>query len=384
MAHSHETLTRVRQFDAMRATLDDAYVGRGDMIRLLQLAVICQEHLLLIGPSGTAKTDIAGRFTRMLSQSTRFHAMLTRFTEPAELFGPLDIDELTTGKRYSVHTEGMLPQAHFAFLDEVFHASAAILNALHTLLNERVYLNGSRAQPAPLLTLIGAANALPDDPGLRPFADRFLLRLSVQPVAENRLHELLEAGARRERLRSPGAGETDPAMPLADLMQLHRSLPDVRMNDVGDLYEDVVRDLLSLGVQLSDRRIVRAQRLIAGAALIDGHDRARPQHFWPLYHIWCEVSDEDAVRRRIDDVVLADGGLPRMRRSVEEVVAEAAAIVGQTERHTPGALGTGAALGRLARLRKELHRDHPQADAAAEQIGSMIHRLFQRLEDEEQ
>src|SRR5262249_38162923 len=133
-----------------------------------------------------------------------FHYLLTRFTEPSELFGPLDLEKFQDGT-FHIRTEGMLPEAQIAFLDEVFQGSSAILNSLLTLVNERVFHNGSYRQPVPLITLVGASNSLPDDPAVYAFADRFVLRLQVDRVPDERLDELIGQGWELELARIEAA-----------------------------------------------------------------------------------------------------------------------------------------------------------------------------------
>ena len=148
------------------------YVGRQHVLELLQLAVVCREHVLLIGSPGTAKTDIALRFAQSIG-ARPFRYLLTRFTEPAELFGPLNVELFGKGE-YRLNTRGMLPDAEIVVLDEVFHGSSAILNTLLAMINDRCFHNGPREEPVPLFSVIGTTNQIPDDPGLAAFTDRFL------------------------------------------------------------------------------------------------------------------------------------------------------------------------------------------------------------------
>ncbi|MCB1914014.1 MAG: AAA family ATPase, partial [Rhodocyclaceae bacterium] len=139
-----ETRRTLQHFAALRQELNERFTHREEVIDTLALATVCQEHVLLLGPPGTGKTEVVSRFAAELSMPT-FHYLLTRFTEPAELFGPLDLPAFKAG-RYHLRTEGMLPEARIAFLDEVFQGSSAILNTLLTLVHERVFHNGATRQ----------------------------------------------------------------------------------------------------------------------------------------------------------------------------------------------------------------------------------------------
>src|SRR5437870_1845633 len=155
----------IRRLQYVQQTLKESFVERDLPIDLLVLAAICQEHLLLLGPPGTAKTELINRFTELID-ARRFHYLLTRFTEPSEIFGPLDLALFQEGT-YRVRTTSMLPESEIAFLDEVFQGSSAILNGFLTLIHERVYYNGSTVQPEQLLRLVGASKALPEEPAPR-------------------------------------------------------------------------------------------------------------------------------------------------------------------------------------------------------------------------
>src|ERR1043166_2763111 len=124
----------------LASTLERQFLGKDEIIRLLMIAVVAGEHCVLLGPPGTAKSALIRMFARLL-QAQYFEYLLTRFTEPNEIFGPVDIAAFREG-RYQRRIEGMLPQAEIVFLDEVFKSNSAILNALLTLLNERRYTSG--------------------------------------------------------------------------------------------------------------------------------------------------------------------------------------------------------------------------------------------------
>src|SRR6267142_4623357 len=154
--------------------LKQRFVGRDEVIDLIALAVVAGEHLFLYGPPGTAKSALIRQFAAAV-QGRYFEYMLTRFSEPNEIFGPIDIARLRDGQVVTV-TTGMLPEAEFVFLDELFNANSAILNNLLTVLNERVYRRGAETHSLPLLSLFSASNHLPEDEALRALFDRFLLR----------------------------------------------------------------------------------------------------------------------------------------------------------------------------------------------------------------
>jgi MoxR-like ATPase len=180
----------------MRWTAALEELGRGLLqrdvaARALLLAALAGEHVLLLGPPGTAKSELARRLQRLLPGAHYFERLLTRFSVPEELFGPLSLKALEDD-RYERLTEGYLPSAEVAFLDEVFKANSAILNTLLGLLHERSFDNGQHRVDVPLVCLVGASNEVPQDASLHAFYDRFLLRVPVQPVDDAHFAALLQ------------------------------------------------------------------------------------------------------------------------------------------------------------------------------------------------
>eukprot|EP01026_Neomeris_dumetosa_P047706 TRINITY_DN4104_c0_g2_i2.p2 TRINITY_DN4104_c0_g2~~TRINITY_DN4104_c0_g2_i2.p2 ORF type:complete len:318 (-),score=43.90 TRINITY_DN4104_c0_g2_i2:51-1004(-) len=165
-------------------------VERDQEVRLLLLAALSGEHALFIGPPGTAKSELGRRLSK-LCDGTYFERLLTRFSVPEELFGPLSMRALEEDK-YIRQTKGYLPQANVAFVDEIFKANSAILNTLLTLLNERLFDNGQTREKVPLVCLVGASNELPESEELDALYDRFLIRRKVQQVSAGGLQNLLQ------------------------------------------------------------------------------------------------------------------------------------------------------------------------------------------------
>ena len=374
MAWPEQTITAIRRLATIQRELADRYVDREEAIRLLVLATVCREHLLLIGPPGTAKTGLIDQFCRAVG-ARQFRYLLTRFTEPSELFGPLDIAEFQAGS-YRIKTENMLPQAEIVFLDEVFQASSAILNTLLMLLNERRFNNGSETKPTPLISLYGATAASPEDPSVIPFSDRFLLRLEMTEVRDDRLADLLDVGWEQESDLLGG----QPAIPIpvitpAQLAALTPQLRHVELKRVLPLYQQLIRELRAQGSTLSDRRVVRGLKLVAGACLLRESEIASAVDLWPLQHFWTDPADADLVRDAVAERIADDPSTPRRAARTPKEIAAIARV--QAEEPTSGRFPVTegmvtATLRTLGRLRRELYADHPGANAEKEEIDRLV------------
>jgi MoxR-like ATPase len=277
----------------VRSAVAAARVGLVDRELIAELTVLCAvagEHLLVVGPPGTAKSDAVRRVAGGLG-GRYFEYLLGRFTEPSEIFGPIDLRRLREGV-VEVETAGMLPEADVAFLDEVFLGSTAILNTLLSLLNERVFRRGRSTLVCPLRVCVGATNMLPDDPALAAFADRFLVRLFVEPIPDTRLDELLEVGW-AERQPPARVGSL-----LAALDQLAAVAGACDLTAVQPLVAVALRRLRAAGVPLSDRRAVRSQQLVAAAAALDERRAATTDDLWVL-PIVATTADLQATAREV-------------------------------------------------------------------------------------
>ena len=140
-----------------RRVLSGYFVDKAEIIDLMTICTLAQEPLLLIGRPGTAKSDLVVKFRQALAvaEGRYFEYMLTKFTEPSEIIGPIDINELKDGK-YIRRVEGKLPEAEIVFLDEIFKSNSAILNSLLTIINERKFYQEGRPTPVPMVMLLVA------------------------------------------------------------------------------------------------------------------------------------------------------------------------------------------------------------------------------------
>ena len=291
-------------------------VDREVLAEVVALCAVAGEHLLVVGPPGTAKSQVVRLVAEQLG-GRYFEYLLGRFTEPNEVFGPVDLRRLREGV-VEIETAGMLPEAEVAFLDEVFLGSTAILNTLLGILNERTFRRGSTSLRVPLRVCVGASNTLPEDPALAAFADRFLARVFVEPVPDARLEELLESGWAASRPTSGPWGDLSPddtpagtggsagaggSTVLAALDRLGTAALGCDLSGVQGELASAVRRLRAAGVALSDRRAIRSQRLVAAAAVLDGRDHATRADLWVLPLVAPTADAQATVRETLADLL---------------------------------------------------------------------------------
>src|SRR5438128_4940157 len=181
------------RLNRFRKSLGRFFVAKQELIDLMLVAALAQEPLLLVGPPGTAKSDLVLKFKDALGLADEdyFEYMLTRFTEPSEVIGPIDISQLREG-RYVRREQGKLPTARLAFLDEIFKSNSAILNILLTIINERKFYQDGLPQPVNLRVMFAATNEVPEQGELAALKDRFVLKVESRSVQDEFFTELVD------------------------------------------------------------------------------------------------------------------------------------------------------------------------------------------------
>ena len=294
--------------------LESGLVERGTEARLVLLAACCGEHLLLIGPPGTAKSEVARRLGSIVSSDAMFfQRVLTRFSVPEELFGPLSLQMLEQDV-YRRNTAGYLPEAEVAFIDEVFKANSAVLNALLMILNEKRFDNGNEQVSVPLVCLVGASNELPSDPELQALYDRFLFRKMVNPVSDYGIQQLLSSGgvegAREDADADPDGGDGDEEEDLdlqsTWLEELNASAQSSvrvpgRVIDILARLRSHLMEECEPPIYISDRRLLKCINMLKMCAFTNGRSQVSEFDMLLLKHV-CWSSPEE--QGKVDDWII--------------------------------------------------------------------------------
>ena len=256
--------------------LNNGLVGKEKVMKLGLLSILSGENMILVGPPGTAKSEISRRLREILADTdseTYFEYLFTKFTTPEEIFGPLSIKQLQNDK-FERNTEGYMPSSRIVFLDEIFKANSSILNTLLTILNERVFHNGLKREKTPLISLIGASNELPfENDELTALYDRFLIRTVVGYVSDDEIEMLLDIK------------ETDMEIPAeikfteSDLNEIKSESEKVRVTS------GIKRTIMQIRQEynkifaednheiISDRKLVKMVKLLKVSAYLNGRDK---------------------------------------------------------------------------------------------------------------
>ena len=288
-------MVKPAKFQKLQAEMEGHLFERHDELEGLMLALLSRQHLLLVGPKGAAKSMMIRLLASSIEGATYFERLLTRFTLPDELFGPVSISALKKD-RFSRLTRGYLPEASFAFLDEIWKANSSILNSLLALINERLFYNDGEILQCPLETLMGASAELPQEEALSALYDRFLLRYHVKYIAEDgHLMEMM-ADARTPALKTRiTLDEIHDAREAVMAVELDRPLVES--------VAKIRRRLGAEGLSLSDRRYKESLSVVRAKAWLQGRAYAVEDDLTVLANIlWDDPANEPMVRGFVLDI----------------------------------------------------------------------------------
>jgi MoxR-like ATPase len=284
---------------------------REEIVAVSLLGALSGQNTFLYGPPGTAKSLISRRIACGFDEPSYFECLMNRFSTPEEVFGPVSIKELKED-RYVRKTEGYLPKAEFAFLDEIWKSSPAILNSLLTLINERIYRNGDHVEQAPLKALIAASNETPDEnQGLDALYDRFIVRLMVPPIAQsNHFDNLLDSPPTEAKVTVA----PELVIKQAEWNSWRRDIQsNVRLSNEARTIIHLIRSELhtqheALKVYVSDRRWQRAAMLMKAAAFFNGRTETNHSDALLLQHcLWTMSENRERIAEIVANAVMQSG-----------------------------------------------------------------------------
>ena len=279
---------------------------RKEVIAVSLLAALAGQNIFLLGPPGTAKSLISRRLSHAFETKSYFEYLMQRFSTPEEVFGPVSISELKKDN-YIRKTEGFLPESDFAFLDEIWKSSPAILNTLLTIINEKIFRNGKNIETVPLKVLVSASNEVPpENQGLEALYDRFLVRLHVPPMSEKKSFEsLLQSSPTQEQVNLPkGTLITHDEWEMWQLEIEEIKLSPETLNVIHDIRLTFSEKDKDLDIYVSDRRWQRASMLLKAAAFFCGRKESNLVDTLLLRHcLWTTNDNRQEIIRIVEDAV---------------------------------------------------------------------------------
>lgn len=366
--------------------LSDQFFERTDTVRALVTAQLAGQHSLLLGPPGAAKSDLARALTARIDGGVYWEILLGAYTDPKQIFGPIDVAALMRGE-YTQVFEGRATTAHIAFIDEIFKCGAGALNSMLGYLNERLYHpeNGGPAMPCPLLSAVTASNELPSGgQETAAFFDRLMVRLEVEYIADpGNFTALLRAGAVR--------GLPQPAQTTVTLDALKRAIenevPAVAVPDgIFDTVTKLRAALRKRGLICSDRRWRQSVALLQAAAFLAGRPEVNDNDLDILRHVlWDSTADRRAVAEEVLALVNPDAKRALdLQEAIEGIEQTLESMNGQSREHL-STWGIKEANPKLATANRELEQMRAQAQAAGrstdaiDQVTARLRAVYARI-----
>ena len=296
----------LERFKLLLQEMNRGIYEKNTEISLSLLAALAGESVILLGPPGVAKSMVARQLKTAFRDAQSFEYLMSRFSTPDEIFGPVSIQKLKTSDTYERAVEGYLPTADVVFLDEIWKAGPAIQNTLLTVINEKIFRNGNREMHLPLKLLVAASNELPaKGEGLEALWDRFVIRIESRPIK-------LEKNFRAMLLEAPTdfSGSTDFSdlkITAEEYAEWAEKICKIGVKEeVLDAISAIRKSLRAVNVDeaaerrniyVSDRRWKNIVRLLRTSAFMQDREEVDICDLLPIYHcLWQEPEERDAIR----------------------------------------------------------------------------------------
>jgi MoxR-like ATPase len=331
MSGAPDARDTARRLRAIRDELSERFYERADVVRTLVVALLAGQHSLVLGPPGTAKSELARELTGRIEGAAYWEILLSKFTAPTRMFGPIDVAALARGEYRQVY-DGRATTAHIAFIDEIFKCSTAALNETLGYLNERIYHpeNGGAPIRCPLIAAITASNELPSGEDSAAIYDRLLVRIEVGYLEDPSNFAALV----RSAVGRPAAPAPPTTVELAALQ--HAVTEAVPAVDVPDTIVDAMVTLRAAlrrkELVASDRRWRQAVRLLQASAYLDGRTAVTETDLSVLTHVlWNSPAQRPVVEREVLHLVNPDAKEALdLADVIDELEAQLDAMAGQS------------------------------------------------------
>ena len=302
------------RFELLLREMNRGIYEKETEISLSLLAALAGESIILLGPPGVAKSMVARQLKTAFRDAQSFEYLMSRFSTPDEIFGPVSIQKLKTSDTYERAVEGYLPTADVVFLDEIWKAGPAIQNTLLTVINEKIFRNGNREMHLPLKLLVAASNELPaKGEGLEALWDRFVIRIESRPIKlEKNFRAMLlevkseERGVKKQSSAAEGKANSN-AITAEEYAEWTERIGKIGVKiEVLDAISAIRKSLRTVNVDeaaerrniyVSDRRWKNIVRLLRTSAFMQDREEVDICDLLPIYHcLWQEPEERDAIR----------------------------------------------------------------------------------------
>ena len=304
----------LERFKLLLQEMNRGIYEKNTEISLSLLAALAGESVILLGPPGVAKSMVARQLKTAFRDARSFEYLMSRFSTPDEIFGPVSIQKLKTSDTYERAVKGYLPTADVVFLDEIWKAGPAIQNTLLTVINEKIFRNGNREMHLPLKLLVAASNELPaKGEGLEALWDRFVIRIESRPIKlEKNFRAMLlevkseEQGVKKQSPAAEGKANSN-AITAEEYAEWTERIDKIGVKiEVLDAISAIRKSLRAVNVDeaaerrniyVSDRRWKNIVRLLRTSAFMQDREEVDICDLLPIYHcLWQEPEERDAIR----------------------------------------------------------------------------------------
>lgn len=293
----------LKKLNLIEEELNDFFVEREEIIKDALRALIIGQHMFLYGPPGTGKSLLVYNLCKRIDRAKYFQWLLNKTSDPAEILGPYSIKAMEQDK-FLRKTNGKLPEAHIAFIDEIWKSNEPTLNILLPLLNEKIFYNDGKAIQVPLISMFCASNEIPDDESLHALYDRIIFRdyLGYVKDADNKL-KMFKNYVNMKKNKNEMNIHTK--ITLEEIYAIQKKVEDIDIKE--DIYLDFIKLMDSLersGIIVSDRRKNECLKVIQGNALLYGREHVVVEDFEALKNVlWNDLDDISIIENNINKII---------------------------------------------------------------------------------